>query len=263
MNISNLATPPMPPLSVQQSAAPVPAVQNEQPKSSSQKPVQDAQTLDVVYKLNPLFKDKYVEKIKGKDFVKYAGLIVLAKAKGMKSLTVKVLQFPHADNSNTAICEATLTGWDKGPDKSVIEVTYVDIGDANATNCSSVVKAHYPRVASTRAKGRVLRDYLGIDAVMEEEILDLDTTPGSASALTPVNKSQVQAGAQPVTVQPDASVTQQQIEEVNSLVHGLGWTNEIFNGYLAQLFPTLGNNVMSGMQANYLIQQLKAQAGIF
>ncbi|MNP53254.1 hypothetical protein D3C76_1477150 [compost metagenome] len=42
--------------------------------------------------------------------------------------------------------------------------------DANVQNCNKMVGAHAPRMALTRAKGRLLRDYLGIDMVTKEEI---------------------------------------------------------------------------------------------
>jgi hypothetical protein len=226
------------------------------------KSVQDAMTLDVVYALTPLFKQKYVQNLKGKEFVKYNGLLTLAKVKGIKSLKVKVIQFPNPDNNHTAICEAYLVGWDKAPDKSMIEVEYSEIGDANVTNCSSGVAAHYVRMAATRAKGRALRDYLGIDSVMEEEMMDLDSTPGAASMLQAVDKAQI--GGQPIAGQPDIPITQQQINDVNQLLGQLGWTGEMFQGFVGQMFPQLGDmSTMSNLQANHLIGELKKQAGVF
>jgi len=257
--------PPMPP-NAQSAPAPIlPGAQSApapaEPKQAG-KYIQEAQTLETVYKINPLFKQKYVQNIKGKEFVKYDGLLYLAKIKGIKSLTVKVIQFPNPDNNHTAICEATLVGWDKSPDKNVIEVTHTEIGDANVTNVNHAVAAHFVRISATRAKGRAFRDYLGIDAVMEEELLDFGSNNDNAKMVTQVEKSQI--GAQPVIGQPDVPITPQQISDVNQLLGQLGWTGEQFQGFVSQLFPTLADmSTMSNLQANHLISQLKAHAGVF
>jgi len=252
---------PAPPVPMPPNALSAPAAPSPDPKQSP-KHIQEAQTLETIYQINPLFKQKYVQNIKGKEFVKYDGLLYLAKIKGIKSLTVKVIQFPNPDNNHTAICEATLVGWDKAPDKNMIEVTHTEIGDANVTNVNHAVAAHFVRVCATRAKGRAMRDYLGIDAVMEEELLDFNSVAGDAKMVTPVEKSQI--GAQPVIGQPDVPVTQQQIADVNQLLGQLGWTGEQFQGFVSQMFPALGDMAaMSNLQANHLISQLRAQAGFF
>ena len=45
-----------------------------------------------------------------------------------------------------------------------------DAGDATPNNIHQQVKAHFPRVALTRAKARVLRDALNIGMVSVEEL---------------------------------------------------------------------------------------------
>ena len=119
--------------------------------------------------LKPEFKAKFVKNLQGKEFVLYNGLIALGKEKGIKSITSKILQYPNAENGNTIIVEATLVGYEEVAGE-LREVTYTGIGDANAGNCNRQVAQHFIRMADTRAKGRALRDFLGIDMVMSEEL---------------------------------------------------------------------------------------------
>lgn len=119
--------------------------------------------------LKPEFKHKFVKNLQGKEFVLYNGLISLGKEKGIKSLTSRILQYPSAENNNTIIVESTLVGFEE-INGEMQEVTYTGIGDANTGNCNKMVGQHFIRMADTRAKGRALRDYLGIDMVMSEEL---------------------------------------------------------------------------------------------
>lgn len=124
---------------------------------------------DELKKLKPEFMKKYVMNLQGKDFMTYNGLIELAKEKGLKELKVDIIQFPNASNYDTAIAQATAVGYEVVNGENV-EVTYIEVGDANASNCNKMVGKHYIRMAATRAKGRALRDFLGIDMVMSEEL---------------------------------------------------------------------------------------------
>lgn len=119
--------------------------------------------------LKPEFKAKFVKNLQGKEFMTYNGLISLAKEKGVKSMTSRILQFPNADNNNTIIVEAIVVGYEE-INGTETEVTYTGIGDANVGNCNKQVGQHFIRMADTRAKGRALRDFLGIDMVMSEEL---------------------------------------------------------------------------------------------
>lgn len=128
--------------------------------------------MGVVYSqetLKPEFKSKFVKNLQGKEFMTYNGLIALAKEKGIKSMTSRILQFPSAENNNTVIIEAVVVGYEEVNGTST-EVTYTGIGDANVGNCNKQVGQHFIRMADTRAKGRALRDFLGIDMVMSEEL---------------------------------------------------------------------------------------------
>lgn len=124
---------------------------------------------DTLRRLKPEFMKKYVMNLQGKDFMTYNGLVELAKEKGLKSLKVEILQYPNASNYDTVVAQATAIGYEV-IDGERVEVEFTEIGDANASNCNKLVGKHFIRMAATRAKGRALRDFLGIDMVMSEEL---------------------------------------------------------------------------------------------
>ena len=119
----------------------------------------------------PKLDDRFMTNIKGKDFVLYAGVLDLATQKGLVKLGVELLQFPTKENGNEAICRAIAESKTGG--------IFSDIGDANPTNCSSKVVKHLIRMASTRAKGRALRDMCNIGIACLEELADFDDVIGS------------------------------------------------------------------------------------
>ena len=117
-------------------------------------------------KNTPKLKDIFISNIKGKDFVLYAGVLDLATQKGLLKLEVTLLQFPTKDNGQEAICAAI------AEDKN--GKVFSDIGDANPGNCTPMIAKHLIRMASTRAKGRALRDMCNIGITCLEEIGDID-----------------------------------------------------------------------------------------
>jgi hypothetical protein len=143
------------------------AVENSVPEND----IEPAKFLD---KNTPKLKDGFLKNIKGKDFVLYAGVLDLATQKGLLKLEVELLQFPTKENGNEAICRAV------AEDKS--GAVFSDIGDSNPNNCTPMIAKHLIRMASTRAKGRCLRDMCNIGIACLEELSDLDDVMGSGSA---------------------------------------------------------------------------------
>jgi predicted nucleic acid-binding Zn finger protein len=119
----------------------------------------------------PRLDDRFMTNIKGKDFVLYAGVLDLATQNGLLKLEVELLQYPSKENGNEAICRAVAEG------KS--GHVFSDIGDANPNNCASMIAKHLIRMASTRAKGRCLRDMCNIGIACLEELADFDDVIGS------------------------------------------------------------------------------------
>lgn len=143
--------------------------------------------------------------IKGRPFVMYAGLLDLAHRSGPFDMITKRLQLPSDDNRWTAIFLCRV---------SFRHGTFMGIGDANPENVSSIVSPHYIRVAETRAKGRALRDALGIPMVVREELGDSmpdDDEPRDAGPRPPEDM------ARPVYRGRPDPVTTRQIELIKRL----------------------------------------------
>lgn len=109
-------------------------------------------------KANGSIDPKFIVQIQGKDFVRYDGLLELGHRIGIKRLGTKVV---HIDQHGI-ICKATLELEDGR--------IFKDIGDACQENCNEKVVKHWIRIASTRAKARVLRDATNIGMVAVEEL---------------------------------------------------------------------------------------------
>lgn len=105
---------------------------------------------------------RFIVNLKGKDFILYAGLLDAATAAGLKSLTTRIVQVPAAENGHMAVMMARA----EFGDGRVFE----DVGDCSPANCSPQIATAALRMASTRAKGRCLRDALSIGSTMFEEL---------------------------------------------------------------------------------------------
>lgn len=132
--------------------------------------------------------EKFIINLQGKSFVTYEGLLDLAHQKGLKSIAVELIQLPTQENNMTAICKATATT-ENG--------IYTDIGDASPQSVNSSIAPHIIRMASTRAKARVLRDLTNVGMTAIEEIsLDENINDGVdnyiANAEDPPTKRQIE-----------------------------------------------------------------------
>jgi hypothetical protein len=114
----------------------------------------------------PKLDERWITKIEGKEFVKYPGLLDLAHQHGLSSIEVDIVQMPTKENGNFAVCRATVM--------SKIGETFIDVGDANPSNCSSKVAKHLLRMASTRAIARALRSYTNVGMTALEELADFN-----------------------------------------------------------------------------------------
>ena len=112
---------------------------------------------------------------------------------GLQKLECEILQFPNTGNSNTCICKAMAT-FENGK-------MFVDIGDANMTNCNPKVAKHLIRMASTRAKARVLRDATAIGITCLEELGDLNDVAGEERTNAQTNKQRQQRTSPPQKAQ--------------------------------------------------------------
>lgn len=101
---------------------------------------------------------RFLTYIHGKAFVQYEGLLAMAQEKGLRSLRVI---FTHVD-AHMALAQADLLMADGSE--------YTDVADATPDNVPPHIKPHYPRMAATRAKARVLRMALDIGMCSVEEV---------------------------------------------------------------------------------------------
>lgn len=158
--------------------------------------------------------DRFMINLKGKDFVTYAGLLDLAHQMGLARLEVEEIQFPTKDNNHEAIVKATA--------ETISGRLFVDIGDANHSNTNKLIAQHVIRMASTRAKARVLRDLTNIGMTAIEELGDLDEIAGAngnlqqAKAAQPAAKraKSVQQAKQPPTQPSGTPTAQSQAKQV-------------------------------------------------
>ena len=113
--------------------------------------------------LSDEFRSEFIINIQGKDYILYGGLITLAHAEGFKGFKPPVVvETPTKDNGGLIIVIATAVDKD-GNEWSAL-------GDGDNVNVGAKVIKHKCRVAETRAKGRALRDMLGIDILLIEEV---------------------------------------------------------------------------------------------
>jgi len=114
----------------------------------------------------PTLDERFIKNIKGKDFAVYAGVLDLAHQMGLVELKAIPTQYPTKENDMRAIC----TSYARTSDGKVFE----DVGDADPRNTDSVISKHIIRMASTRAKARVLRDLTNIGMTCLEELAGLE-----------------------------------------------------------------------------------------
>lgn len=117
------------------------------------------------------FKPELLE-LKGKLYPTYAWVLDEAHNAGLLSLTIKINQMPNDTNGNVAIVTATATDADGRK--------FTDVGDASPESVNSMIKPHIIRMASTRAKGRALRDMINCGMTLAEELDWNKTAPAPA-----------------------------------------------------------------------------------
>lgn len=111
---------------------------------------------------------KWIITRQGKDFVLYEGLLDEAHQQGLKRIATTLIQIPHDDNGNVAVCQAEV---------ETTKGTFSGIGDASPGNVNRMIAPHLIRMAETRAKARALRDAVNIGVSAVEELGDDGTDP--------------------------------------------------------------------------------------
>jgi hypothetical protein len=157
--------------------------------------------------------EQFILLIEGKSVVLYAGLLHVAQEEGIKELSVSIQQIPSIENGQTAIASAKAVTSDGS--------VFIDVGDASPESVGDdKFVPHLLRVASTRAKARVLRDAYGITMTSVEELVTDRTPP----------KNEDSHGAQRarprLVSNREEPATDKQMMVLHSLALQLNFTNE-------------------------------------
>jgi hypothetical protein len=115
---------------------------------------------------------KHIITLSGRDYPLYSGILAEAHERGLQAIETELIQIPSGENDFTAIVKATV----RMKDGSVFQ----DYGDSNPKNTNSRVALALIRMASTRSKGRALRDAINCGQTMLEELPDLVEEADSA-----------------------------------------------------------------------------------
>ncbi len=120
---------------------------------------------------------KWIINLKGRDYPTWPGILDAATKAGLRCLETTLVQAPTEANGNLAIVSAIATFEDGR--------CFTDLGDASPKSTSAQLASAIVRLASTRAKGRVLRDSLNVGQTMWEELPEGDqVSDGLASSRT-------------------------------------------------------------------------------
>ena len=106
----------------------------------------------------------HTTKINGKTFIKFAGLLTLAHAKGDLSITTELITLDR--ETGFVLFKATASVTLK--DDSI--VSFTGHGDASPKNVSKMIAPHLIRMAETRAIARALRFLVGCPYTAIEEL---------------------------------------------------------------------------------------------
>ena len=189
-------------------------------------------TLQPAQSTKPKLDEHFIKNIQGKEYVLFAGLLDLGHQKGILKLEVEAVQYPVKDNGYEAITKAVLVARDGS--------VYTDIGDANPKNCNSMIAQHVLRMASTRAKARVLRDFTNVGMTALEELGELSDVIGDTKESSKPAKSRKTANPpKPDTKQaptpPQTAVKPGMSDAQKRAVNNLAQRRGISEEQLAQL----------------------------
>jgi hypothetical protein len=139
---------------------------------------------------------EFIVNLRGKEYPLWAGVLDAATKAGLRSLTTRVVQIPSPENGHLAVVMARA----EFEDGRVFE----DVGDCSPQSTSPQLATAALRLASTRAKGRVLRDSINVGQTMFEELPDLDDLGPESPGMARSAPAMYVAEPQPRPVAPEA-----------------------------------------------------------
>jgi len=221
---------------------------------------EDLLTAKLIDKHQPQLDQRFIKNIKGKEFVLYAGVLDLATQRGLKKLDVELLQSPTKENGMEAVCKATAV--------SKSGKVFSDYGDANPGNTAELIAKHLIRMASTRAKGRALRDMCNIGMACLEELGEFEeAAPAKGRARSERRNERVKKNQPAVKTPPTAKNTQADQKKMSEAqaraIHNLAKRKKIEKEALDKMvLETFGCALgsLSFNDAGALIQHLQEAA---
>lgn len=190
-----------------------------------------------------------ISKVKGKDFVNYDGKLDYAHQFGIKSLKVETLQIPSDANGQLCVCKAELQTEDGS--------TFVDIGDATPDNVPQGCVDSFMRVASTRAKSRVIEDAFNICSSLQDQLNSSEYGMPKAQAIdvdfTDITKDKTQC----IQGKYDGGGTKPASEKQLNLIKSLASRQSLSASDLADNMFNKSIDELQGGEANQLIKRLK------
>ena len=115
--------------------------------------------------LDPRIKPEWIVERDGKPTLPYEFLLKIAHAEGLKRIRTNVLQFPNKDNEYSAVVQASVSLYGEPMNKE-----FDGTACADRMNTGGKFSMFLVATAETRAKGRALRDALGITMLCFEEM---------------------------------------------------------------------------------------------
>jgi hypothetical protein len=98
---------------------------------------------------------------RGVDYVLFAGLLVEAHQRGLRSIRARMLQLPSPENGSWAICPASVT---------IGAGVFTALGDAHPGNAGQGDVATLLLLSQTRAKAHALCDALNLRLIPIEDL---------------------------------------------------------------------------------------------
>ncbi|WP_156181110.1 hypothetical protein [Desulfovibrio sp. TomC] len=197
----------------------------------------------------PKIRQSGVIQIRGKDVTAYESKLDYAHQIGIRSLEVDVLQYQSEQNGQVCLCKARLET-DDGK-------VFSDIADASPHNVPRGCTDSFPRIASTRAKSRVISDAFNVKSVVSDDadplayegagghIIDVDF-----SAVEPVQGQALQAAH-------DGGGTKPASDRQLHLIGSLASQRHVSPEDMAASMFGKSLNHLQGSEASQLIKQLK------
>lgn len=197
--------------------------------------------------LSKIAKGKVIS-VQGGKHATYDGLLDLAHKEGLVTLECKLIQPPSQENGNTAICEARATFIVNGETR-----IFADIGDANPTNTNKQIGIHIIRMASTRAKGRVLRDALNIDGCTADELVDYVPEMHEEGAPKAESKSTKKNPAKPA----DGGIDKATMDELQVQFIRAGWGIDKARAELEKAYKKQSRSMLTQAEGERFLEALK------